>query len=81
MELATDVIIMVLSSVNNDLFVYVLATGVGCEITCVGITEMNNVPYITAKVTCTINFSDRETWIVRLKIWMFSFLEGSKYLT
>ena len=23
--------------VNNDLFVYVLATGVGCEITCVGI--------------------------------------------
>ena len=81
MELATDVIIMVLSSVNNDLFVYVLAAGVGCEITCVGITELDNVPYITAMVTCRINFSDRETWMLRLKIWMFSFLEGSKYLT
>ena len=81
MELATDVIIMVLSSVNNDLFVYVLATGVGCEITCVGITELKNVPYITAKITCTINFSGRETWMLRLKIWMFSFLEESNYLT
>ena len=39
MELANDVIIVVLSSVNNDLFVYVLATDVGCEITCVGFTE------------------------------------------
>ena len=81
MELATDVIIMVFSSVNHDLFVYVLATGVGCEITCVDITELNNVPYITAKVTCTINFSDSKTWMLRLKIWMFSFLEGRKYLT
>ena len=39
MELANDVIIVVLSSVNNDLFVYVLATGAGCEITCVGFTD------------------------------------------
>ena len=77
MELATDVIILVLSSVNNDLFVYVLATGVGCEITCVGITELNNVAYISAKVTCTIKFSVKVTWMLSLKIWMFSFLEGS----
>ena len=39
MELVNDVIIVVLSSVNNDLFVYVFATGVGCEITCVGFTD------------------------------------------
>ena len=50
MELATDVIIMVLSSVNNDLFVYVLATGVGCEITCVDITELNNVPILLLRL-------------------------------
>ena len=68
MQLATNVTILILSSVNNDLFVYVLTTGVGCEITCVGITEMNHVPYISAKVTCTISFSDRETWMLRLKI-------------
>ena len=46
MELGTDGIIMVLSSVNNDLVAYVLATGVACEITCVGITELNNVPLV-----------------------------------
>ena len=74
MELATDVIILVLSSVNNNLFVYVLARGVGCKITCVGITKLNNFPYISAKGTCTINFSDKE-------IWMLSLVEGSKYLT
>ena len=46
MELGTDGIIMVLSLVNNDLVAYVLATGVACEITCVGITELNNVPLV-----------------------------------
>ena len=46
MELGTDGIIMVLSSVNNDLVAYVLATGVAFEITCVGITELNNVPLV-----------------------------------
>ena len=64
MEIATDVFILVLSSVNNDLFVDVLATDVDCEIVCVGTTELNNVPYINGKVTCTINFSDKETWIL-----------------
>ena len=43
MELATDVIFVVLSPVNNDLFVYIFATCVGCEITYVGNTELNNV--------------------------------------
>ena len=31
MELKTDVIFLVLSSVNNDLFTYVLATGVAVK--------------------------------------------------
>ena len=57
MGLATDVIFMVLSSVNNDLHIYVFATGVDCEITDVGSTELNIVSYISAKVTCTISFS------------------------
>ena len=68
-------IFLVLSSINNDLVIYVFATGVGCEIIYVGSSELNNVPYIT------INFSDKETWMLRLNIWMISVLEGSKYLT
>ena len=81
MQLATDVIFLVLSLVNNDVFIYVFATGVACEITYVGNTELNNVVYISAMVTCTISFSDKETWMLRVKIWTLSFLEGSKYLT
>ena len=64
MELKTDAIFLVLSSVNNDLFTYVLATGVGCEIRYVGTIELKNVPYISARVTCTINFSVIETWML-----------------
>ena len=71
-QFATDVIFLVLSSANSDLIIYVFATGVGYEITYVG---SNNVPHIT------INFSDKETWMLRLNIWMISVLEGSKYLT
>ena len=36
MELATDVIFLVLSSVNNDLPLYVFVTGMGCEIRYIG---------------------------------------------
>ena len=79
MELATDVTFLCVSSVNNVLFIYVFVTSVGCEIRYVGTTEWKNIPYISASVICTINF--KETWVLRLKIWMFSFLEGSKYLT
>ena len=61
MELATNVVFLVLPPVNNDLFIYVFATGVGCEITYIGNIELNNAEYINAKVTCTINFSDKET--------------------
>ena len=68
MEFANDVIFLVLLSVNSYLVIYVFARGVGCKITYVGCTELNNVPYISAKVTCTINFSDRETWMLRLNI-------------
>ena len=74
MQFAVDVIFVVLSSLNNDLIIYVFATVVGCEITYKGCTELNNVPYISAKVTCTINFGDKETW-------MLSVVEGSKYIT
>ena len=80
MGLAADVIFLVLSSVNNDLHFYVFATGVGHEVTYVGSTELNNVSYISGKVTCTISFSDKETWMLRLKIWMLIFLGASKYL-
>ena len=78
MGLATDMIFLVLSSVNNDLHIYVFVAGVNCEITYVGVTELNNFPYISAKLTCTFSFSDKETWILRLKIWMLKFLGVSK---
>ena len=81
MEFATDVILLVLSLINNYLIIYLFPTGVDCEITYVVSTELNNVPFIIAKVTCTINFSDKETWMLRLNIWAISVLEGSKYLT
>ena len=73
MEFATDVIILFLSSANYDLFIYLfihsfiylfvylfiylLAAGFGCEIRYVGTTELTNIPYISANVTGTINFS------------------------
>ena len=34
MELTTDVIFLVLLSINNDLFIYVVTTSVGCEVKC-----------------------------------------------
>ena len=80
MGLATDVIFMVFSSVNNALHIYVFATGVDCEVTDVGSTELNIVSYISAKVTCTISFSVKKTWMLRLKIWMLKFLGVNKYL-
>ena len=50
MGLVTDVIFLVLSSVNNDLHIYVFFAGVGCEVPYIGSAELNNVPYISAKV-------------------------------
>ena len=79
MELATDVIFLVFSSADNDLYIYVFDTGVGCEIKYVGTTEMKDIPYISARATCAINF--KEILILRLKVWMLSFLEDSTYLT
>ena len=67
MELATEVIFLVLSSVN-DLSIYVFAIGMSCEIRYVGTTELKNIPYISARATCTINFSVKETSMLRLKI-------------
>ena len=57
MELVTDVIFLVLSSANNDLNIYVFATGVGYEIRYLGTTELKNIPYLSGRTTCTINFS------------------------
>ena len=48
-DFATDVIFLVFLSVNNDLIIYIFATGLACEITYVGSTELNNVLYITVK--------------------------------
>ena len=52
---------LVLSSVNNDLYINVFATSVDCQITYVCSTKFNNVPYADVKVTCTISSSDKET--------------------
>ena len=68
MVLATDAIFLVLSPVNNDVFIYVFVTCVDCEITYVGNTEFSNVSYVSAKVTCRINFSEKDTWMLRVKI-------------
>ena len=81
MELVTDIIFLVLSSANNDLTIYVFATGVGCEIRYVGTTELNNIPYLSRRANCTINFSVREISMPRLKFSMLSFLKESKYIT
>ena len=81
MCLATDVILLVLSLVNNHLIIYVFVTGVGCEVTFLGSSELNNVPYISAKVSSTMSFSHKEIWMLGLKIWMLKFLGVSKYLT
>ena len=81
MCLATDVILLVLSLVYNHLIIYVFVTGVGCEVTFLGSSELNNVPYISAKVSSTMSFSHKETWMLGLKIWMLKLLGVSKYLT
>ena len=57
MKFVTDVIFLVLSSANNDLTIYVFATGVGCEIRYEGTTELKNIPYLSGRATCTINIS------------------------
>ena len=81
MELVTDVVFLALSSENNDLTTYVFAIGVGSKMGLVGSTELKNVPYLSSRATYTINVSVKETSMLRLKIWMLSFLEESKYLT
>ena len=69
---------LVLLSVNNDLFIYVFAASVVCEVRQLGTTELKNILYIGATVASTINFNIKKTWMLRLKTWwMFSFLEGA----
>ena len=55
MELATVAIFLVVLSVNNGLFIYVFAISIGCEIIYLGTAELKSFPYISARVTCTIN--------------------------
>ena len=57
MELVTDVVFLALSSENNDLTIYVFATGVGRKIRSVGSTESKNIPYLDSRAACTINVS------------------------
>ena len=78
-EFAADVIFLVLPSVNNDLIIYVFPTCVDCEVTHLGSTELTKILYISVKVICTSNFSGKESWMLRLNIWMISLLEGIKY--
>ena len=53
-ELVTDPIFVALSSANNDLTIYVFATGVDCEIRYVGTTELKNTPYLGLPVQSTL---------------------------
>ena len=48
----------------------------GCQIKCGGTTESTNVLDISGLVTCTVKFSIKENF----KLWIFSFLEGNKYI-
>ena len=48
--MATDVVFLILPPVNNDLFIYIFATGLGYEIKYVSNSELNSVAYISAKV-------------------------------
>ena len=81
MESTPYLIFLVPSSINNYLFIYVFARGVDREIRYVVTTKMKNIPYISARVTGTINLSIEETWMLTLNMRMLSVLEGSKYLT
>ena len=65
MELVTDVVFHVLSLKNNDLIIYVFASG---KIRSVGSTELKNVLYLSFRAACTINVSVKETSMLRLKI-------------
>ena len=81
MDLATDVVFLILSWTNNDFSIYVFDTGVGCEIRYIGNAELKDIPYISARASCTINFSVKETSMLKFKIWKLTFLEEITYLT
>ena len=81
MDLTTDVNFLVVSSANSDLFSYIFATGVACKIRYVDITGLKNISSISARVTCIIKFSVEKARMLRLKIWILSFLKGSRYLS
>ena len=81
MELVVDVVFLVLSTANNDLNIYLFAAGVGCEIRYVSTTELKNIPYLSVRANSIINVSAKENSMLRLKIWMLSFLKESKLLT
>ena len=78
MKYVPDVVFLVLWSKNNDWTIYVFAAGVGCKIRSVGSTEFRNIPYLSSRATCTINVMVTETLLLRLKIWILSFLEERK---
>ena len=67
MELATDVIFPVLSSVNKDLFIYVFVTSRRCEIRYADTAELKFIPCINVRVSSTINFSIKKNLDVQIK--------------
>ena len=77
MESKIDLILQLLSSLNNDLFFLGLfhVIGVSRETECVGATESTDILYVSVRVTCTIKLNIEENF----KIWMLSFLGKSKY--
>ena len=55
---------------------FVVATGIGCEIECVGTTESISIHYINVTNPRTIKLNIKESF----KFWTLGFLDGSKYL-
>ena len=45
------------------LFIYAFATSVSSENRYLGTAELKNIPYISARVTCAINFSVKDAQI------------------
>ena len=58
MKLTTDVTLLFLSAVNNDIFVYFLL-----HVWTIKLTESRNICYISDRVACTIKVNIKETFM------------------
>ena len=51
MKLTADIIFLFLSSVSDDLFIYLfIVIGMGCEIKYIRTSESTNIPYISVQL-------------------------------